>query len=268
MSKVSKSGYYKRLAAPVCRKKQYDKELLDNIIAIRNKTPVKQCYGSPRMYRELVAAGFTCGENRVAKIMRANNIRAKIKRKHVVTTDSKHGLPYAANLLKQRFNVARPRQVYVSDITYVPTREGHLYLSVVLDLYSRRVIGWATSDRLFAGLAVKALYRACRFRKPVGGAIVHSDRGSQYASVDFALLSSCYKLRRSMSGRGNCYDNAVVESFFHSLKSECLSWHTFKTRDDAAKSIFDYIEIFYNTERRHSTLGYLSPVEYEKKYKK
>lgn len=263
MCEVSKSGYYKWRATPVCRKKLYDKQLLDKMIDIREREPMKQCYGSPRMQRELVAGGFKCGVNRVAKIMRANGISAKIKRKYITTTDSNHRYPCANNLLKQQFDVARPRQVYASDITYVRTREGWLYLAVVIDLYSRRVVGWATDNRLLPGVALRALYRACRFRKPAKGAIVHSDRGSQYASVDFALLASSYKLRRSMSGVGNCYDNAVVESFFSSLKSECLAWYNFNTRDDAEKTIFNYIELFYNRERRHSTLGYLSPVEYE-----
>jgi transposase InsO family protein len=217
------------------------------------------------MYRELQERGLKCGENRVARIMGSHGIAAEIKRKHVITTNSKYAHPYAKNLINQHFRTNKANEVYVSDITYVATKEGWLYLAVVLDLYSRRVVGWATSSRLLPNIAIKAFNRACRSRKPAAGAIIHTDRGSQYACNEFALLAACYGFRRSMNSTGNCYDNAVMESFFHSLKSEWLSWHTFKTRDEAANSIFEYIETFYNRERRHSTLGFLSPVEYERR---
>jgi transposase InsO family protein len=216
------------------------------------------------MRHELVGAGLKCGENRVARIMRENGIKAQIKRKRVITTNSKHGRPFVENRVNQQFSVDAPDKVYASDITCVRTQKGWLYLAVVMDLYSRKVIGWATSSRLVPWVAVKALYRACEDRSPKAGTIIHSDRGSQYACIEFELLASCYKLTRSMSSTGNCYDNAVLESFFHSLKSEWLSWHTFKDREEAARSIFEYIETFYNRDRRHSTLGYLSPIEYEK----
>jgi len=260
---VSRGGYYKWRKRPISRKKEVDSQILEVIEEIRRIEPKKQAYGSPRMCQELIARGLKCGENRVAKIMRANDIRAKIKQKHVVTTNSKHDYPYADNLLNQRFSVAKADEVYVSDITYVATKEGWLYLSVVLDLYSRRVVGWATSSRLVPSVAMRALHGACLFRKPTGGIILHTDRGSQYASNEYALFATMYGFRRSMSSTGNCYDNAVMESFFHSLKSEWLSWHNYKSRAEAASSIFEYIETFYNRERRHSTLGYLSPIDYE-----
>jgi transposase InsO family protein len=212
--------------------------------------------------------GIRCPKNRAARIMKANGIRAKIRHKFVVTTNSKHGRQTAANLLEQNFTVNDPDRVYVSDITYIPTAEGWLYLAVVLDLFSRKIIGWSTGQEIDTELVIKALKNTIANRKPRAGIILHSDRGCQYASFAYTELVRYYKFRQSMSGCGNCYDNAVAESFFHTLKTEWVSWHKYKTRAEAASSIFDYIETFYNRERRHSKLDYLSPVEYEKKYAK
>ena len=243
-------------------------KILDNIKLIRSKQPKKQCYGSPRLRWELNALGIKCHKNRVARIMRVNGISARIKRKFVITTDSRHKNPIAPNLLNQNFNVCRPDTAYVSDITYIPTSEGWLYLAVVLDLFSRKILGWATGTELAAELIIKALNNAQAARKPAQGVILHSDRGGQYASLEYRDMAKKHGYVQSMSGSGNCYDNAVVESFFNTLKTEWVSLCKYKTRAEANNSIFDYIETFYNRERRHSTLGYLSPVEYEKKYAK
>jgi len=235
---------------------------------IRERQPKKQSYGSPRLSRELSEMGIKCHKNRVARIMRANSIRARIKRKFVITTDSRHKNPIASNLLKQNFDVTEPNKAYVSDITYIPTAEGWLYLATVMDLFSRKIIGWATDKELASGLIIKALNNVQMARKPTQGVILHSDRGGQYASLEYRNTADEYGYLQSMSGSGNCYDNAVMESFFHTLKTEWVSWYKYKTRAEAVSSIFDYIETFYNRERRHSKLGYLSPVEYEKRYTK
>jgi transposase InsO family protein len=237
--------------------------ILSEIKRLRQEQPKKQCYGSPRLGKELGV-----NKDRVARIMRASGIKARIKRKFVVTTHSKDTNPVAPNLLGQNFRVGEPDRVYVSDVTYIPTGEGWLYLAAVVDLYSRRVIGWTTDSRLGAGLVIRALNKAWQARKPKAGALLHSDRGCQYTSAEYMELAKYYKFRQSMSGAGNCYDNAVMESFFHTLKTEWVSWCRYRTRAEAASSIFDYIETFYNRERRHSTLGYLSPVQYEYIYAK
>jgi transposase InsO family protein len=261
--KVSQSGYYKRLKRPISRRKGENMWILSEIKRIRAEQPKKQSYGSPRLSREL-----GMNKDRVARIMRANGIKARIKQKFVVTTNSRHTSPVAPNLLKQNFKANEPDRIYVSDITYIPTAQGWLYLAAVLDLYSRKVVGWASGAELSVNLAIRALNNAWQARKPGEGTILHSDRGSQYASRDYAELAGRYKFLQSMSGSGNCYDNAVMESFFHSLKTEWVSWNHYKTRAEATSSIFDYIETFYNRERRHSKLGYLSPVQYEKQYEK
>jgi len=195
--------------------------------------------------------------------MRDNGICAKMRRKFKRTTDSRHNLPVAANLLDQDFAVDRPNSVWAGDITYVSTDEGWLYLACVLDLYSRQVVGWSMKRRLTRDLVVDALRQAVGRRKPPPGLIHHSDRGSQYASGEFQELLDKHGFICSMSRKGNCYDNACVESFFGTIKTEMIAFERFKTRDDARRSIFEYIEVFYNRQRRHSTLGYKSPVEFE-----
>ena len=192
-------------------------------------------------------------------------LSGKAKKKFKATTNSKHNLPVAENLLNQNFVAEKPNTVWASDITYIPTLEGWLYLVVILDLFSRQVVGWAMSDRLTSGFVVKALYQAIGRRHPASGCIFHSDRGIQYASTDFRDVLKVYGFIQSMSRKGNCYDNAVAESFFHTLKTEHVYEYRYETRAEARQSIFEYIEMFYNRQRRHSALGYRSPVSFELK---
>lgn len=220
-------------------------------------------YGSPRITEDLQAKGTKCSKNRVARLMKVHGIIAKAKKKFKATTNSKHNLPVTENLLNQDFVAEKPNTVWVSDITYIWTLEGWLYLAVILDLYSRQVVGWAMSDRLTANFVIKALHQAIGRRNPVRGCILHSDRGIQYASTDFRDVLNSYGFIRSMSRKGNCYDNAVAESFFHTLKTEHVYDYRYETRAEAIQSIFEYIEIFYNRQRRHSAIGYRSPVSYE-----
>ena len=187
-----------------------------------------------------------------------------MKRKFKRTTHSRHGLPVFDNLIKKQFIAEYPEQIWMTDITYIWTGEGWLYLAIVLDLYSRKIVGWNMSHRLTKELVIKALLQAVRKYNPRRGIILHSDRGSQYASNDYKSTAKKYGFIQSMSGKGNCYDNAVVESFFHTLKTEYVFWEKFETRNQAVKSLFAYIEIFYNRFRKHSALGYKSPVDFEK----
>ena len=223
----------------------------------------RERYGSPRIAKELEARGVKCSENRVARRMRLSGIVAKTRRRFKVTTRSKHNYPVTYNLINQNFNTERPDQTWVSDITYVWTSEGWLYLAVILDLFSRQAVGWSMSHSLSQELALKAFRQALWRRSPGSGVIFHSDQGVQYACQAFRDLLKEHKFVQSMSNKGNCYDNAVAESFFHTLKTELVYFESYQTRDEARKSIFEYIEIFYNRQRRHSTLGYLSPVNFE-----
>jgi len=222
-------------------------------------------YGSPRLTAELRARGIRCGKNRIARLMRLHGIAAKMKRRFKITTHSRHNLPVAENLLNRQFAVDRPNKVWLSDITYIQTQEGWLYLSAVLDLYNRQVIGWSMNDRLTQDLVLNALAQALGRRTPEADAIFHSDRGSQYAGHAFRDVLRNHDFVQSMSGTGNCYDNAVMESFFHTLKTEVVYCERYRTRAEARQSIFEYIEVFYNRIRRHSSLGYLSPLEFEAK---
>jgi len=198
--------------------------------------------------------------------MKNNNIAAKRKKKFKRTTNSNHSNYISPNLLNQNFRVDNPNEVWVSDITYISTYQGWLYLAVVLDLYSRKVVGWSMSNRMTSQLVIDSLNHAIMDRNPAGGLIFHSDRGSQYASLDFRKSIEKNNIIQSMSGKGNCYDNAVAESFFHTLKTELVYWEKYKTRDEAKSSIFTFIEGFYNIRRRHSYLNYLSPFQYELLY--
>jgi transposase InsO family protein len=223
-------------------------------------------YGSPRMTRELQAQGHRCREARVARLMRAAGIQAKRRRRFRVTTDSRHGDPVAPNRLQRRFAVPAiggVNRVWASDLTYVPTQEGWLYLAVVLDLASRRVIGWAMRHTLERGLTLDALRMALAQRRPTPGMLHHSDRGSQYACGDYQALLGAHQMECSMSRKGDCWDNAVVESFFASFKTELVEEAHWATRELARTAIFEYIEVWYNRNRRHSSLGYRSPVQYE-----
>jgi transposase InsO family protein len=224
---------------------------------------VKARYGSPRVHAELAARGQDCCVNTVAKLMHDNGIVARMARKFRCTTDSNHNLPVAENVLDRQFDLASANESWVADITYVPTREGWLYLAAVEDLYSRMVVGWSMADHLESRLVVDALEMAVQRRLPGAGLLAHSDRGSQYAGAHYQLLLAKHGITCSMSRRADCWDNAPMESFFASLKKELVHDADFATRAEARAAVVEYIEVFYNAKRRHSSLGYVSPAEYE-----
>ena len=259
--KVSRSGYYDWRNRGESKRSVANRQLLSDIRVVHTRS--RQNYGSPRVTDELRECGVCCSENRVAKLMQDNNIRAKRSRKFKATTNSRHNLPVAENLLNREFEVTRPNSVWVSDITYIRTDEGWLYLAGVIDLHSRMVVGWSMSNRMTEQLTLDALSHAINRRQPPVGLLHHSDRGSQYASNNYQRLLREHQITCSMSRKGNCWDNAVMESFFATLKTELIYHERFLTRDDAKLKIFDYIELFYNRKRRHSSLGYKSPVEFE-----
>ncbi len=258
---VSLSGYraWARGGRPE-RKRLTDAQLLMLIRAIHAQ--FKGAYGSPRMVEELRSRGMAASKARVERLMRENGIRARHKRRYKATTDSRHALPVADNLLNRRFNPAAPNQVWTSDLTYLWTDEGWLYLAVVIDLFNREVIGWSIKPRMTADLVTDALRMAWFRRRPANGVLHHSDRGSQYASHAFQRELAGYGMTCSMSRKGNCWDNAPTESFFNSLKNERVYATRYATRDQAKADVFDYIEPFYNRRRRHSTLGYKSPTQF------
>lgn len=225
---------------------------------------VRQVYGSPRMGQELAARRYRCGHNRVARIMRENGIVAKMTVRFRRLTKAGKKRPPASNLLDRKFAVATPNSVWASDITYIPTAEGHLYLAVVLDLFNRQVVGWGMSGRLNPDLVLSALHQALQKRDVGPGLMHHSDQDMLYSCGPYQRLLSDNGIACSMSRKGNCYDNAVVESFFGSLKNEFVAFERFASRDQATVELFEWIEVFYNRIRRHSTLEYLSPVDYEK----
>jgi len=258
---LNRSGYYAWRGRSESGRSRENGRLLTEIREIHRQ--YKGRYGSPRMAAELRSRGFACGEHRVARLMRQAGIRAKAPRRYRVTTDSRHALPVAPNLLDRSFDVARPNEVWACDITYIWTTEGWLYLAVVLDLHSRQVVGWSTSSRIDTDLTQLALDRALIHRDPETSLLHHSDRGSQYAAEQYQRLLAEHGIICSMSRKGNCWDNAVVESFFASLKKELIHRERYQTREAARAALFDYIEVFYNRVRRHSTLGQRSPVEFE-----
>lgn len=262
---ISVSSYYAWRKRDESLREKEDKLLSEKILKLFNESD--GAYGSVRIHEALKKSGETIGRNRVIKLMKQQNLQAKAKRKYKATTDSNHDFGYQPNRLEQQFNVMHPNQVYAGDITYIHTQEGWLYLAVVMDLFSRQIIGWSMINRMTRQLAIDALLSAYWRRKPAKGVIFHSDKGSQYASHDYQKLLRTHGFIGSMSGKGNCYDNAVVESFFHSLKVERVHHKNYLTREEAKSDIFNYIEIFYNTKRLHSKLGYCSPVEYEQQYK-
>jgi putative transposase len=219
----------------------------------------KGAYGWPRVWKELQARGIPAGKERVRVMMQAHGIRGRHKRRYKATTDSKHDLPVAPNRLDRQFETTAPDQVWTTDITYIPTQEGWLYLAVVMDLYSRMIVGWAMDARMTRTLVISALRMAWFKRKPKPGLLHHSDRGSQYCSHDYQALLVEYKMVASMSRKGNCWDNAPMESFFNSLKNERVFHQHYVTREQAKQDLFDYIEVFYNRRRRHSALSYQSP---------
>lgn len=258
---VSTSGYFCWRFGRTSSKRSSDRALSVKIKAIHAES--KETYGSPRVCEELASRGERVNRKRVERIMRLEGLNPKPHRRFVVTTDSDHALPIAPNLLEQDFTAVRPNQKWVSDITYIPTDEGFLFLAGTIDLFSRKVVGWALDERMDRGLVLKALDMAIRDRAPAAGVIHHSDRGSQYASHDFRKALADAGIVASMSRKACCYDNAVVESFWHSLKVEMVYRRRFATRAEATTAVFAYIVGFYNRIRRHSTLGYLSPEAFE-----
>ena len=258
---VSASGYYaSRDRAPSARR-QRQEALADQIRAVHRGG--QRGYGSPRVTQALQQQGVACSENTVARIMRREGIRSQAARKFKATTNSQHHLPVAANVVDRNFQRERPNELWLTDITYIPTREGWLYLAVVLDACTREVVGWSMKERMTTDLVSDALRMAIAREQPEPGLIAHSDRGSQYASHAYQQLLKEHGMICSMSRKGNCWDNAPMESFFGTLKKELIHQHNFRSRREARSSIFDYIECFYNRSRLHSALGYLSPLEFK-----
>ena len=261
---VSESGYH----AWVCRPPSVAQKRRESLVTVIEQihAEMKHCYGSPRMTTELNARGHECVENTVAKLMNAHDIRAKSSKRVIRTTDSRHSLPVAENLLDRQFDPDAPNRVWCADITYIATREGWLYLAVVEDLFSRMIVGWSMDQTMTSRLVVDALDMAIRRRVPGDGLMTHSDRGSQYASEHYQSLLGHHGIECSMSRVAQCWDNAAVESFFGRLKGEHADHEDYITREQAKASIFEYIETFYNRVRRHSSLGNVSPEEYERTY--
>ena len=258
---VSKSAYYGWLQRKPTLREQSDDKLMPIIQSIFAKS--RATYGTRRIRQTLQRKDLPVGRRRIGRLMHAAGLACKTKRKFKATTDSKHNLPVADNLLDRQFSVQQPNQAYVGDITYLHTREGWLYLAVVIDLYSRQVVGWSMDGNMRAKLVNDALLMAIWKRKPDKGLLWHTDRGSQYASDSHRKLLKLYGIEQSMSRKGNCWDNAVSESFFHTLKTELIHHQTFHSREEAKQAVFEYIEVFYNRERLHSANGYISPVDFE-----
>ncbi len=259
---VSRSGFYAWLGRKESDRAREDRRLTALIRGIFGES--RGTYGSPRVHRTLRTRDVRCGRKRVARLMNAAGLRPKTRRKfRVKTTDSKHSYPIAPDLLGRDFTASGPNQTWVSDITYIATDEGWLYLASTMDLFSRLIVGWSMSSSLESTLVIDAMQMAIDRRSPQAGLVHHSDRGSQYASGPFRKLLEKHGVESSMSRTGNCYDNAVKESFFHTLKTELVHHEHYRTRDEARASVFDYIEAFYNRHRLHSTLDYMSPVDFE-----
>ncbi len=258
---VTKSGFYAWRKRPKPERVRRDAQLAATVAAVHQRS--RRTYGSPRVHRELKARGVRVGKKRIERLMRENGLQGRRKRRSKRTTDSRHGGPIAANLLARQFRVSEPNRAWVTDVTAVATDEGWLYLAPMLDLFSRRVLAWAASEHNDTALALDVLRQALRVRRPPPGWLHHSDRGSPYASDDYrAELRTC-GARQSMSRKGDCWDNAVAESFFATLRAELVDHERFPTREAAMRAIGDYIDNFYNVERRHSHLDYLNPIEFE-----
>lgn len=260
--RVSRSGYYAWLGRSLSPRRQRRDELVEKIVRIHENH--RRVYGSPRVYQALKADGVEVCENTVAKVMREVGLRGKTKRRFIPkTTDSHHGNPIADNLLDRQFEADRPDRKWVTDITYIRTDEGWLYLAGVLDLFSRKLVGWSMQDHLGWELVGDALAMGLARRRPSSGMLHHSDRGTQYTCEDYRGLLARHRITASMSGAGNCYDNAAMESFWATLKTELVHHEHYATRAEARQSIFEYIEMFYNRKRIHSSLGYVSPETFE-----
>jgi transposase InsO family protein len=262
--KVSASGFYAWLDRPPCERAKEEIRLEVEIKAAHRRT--RQTYGAERLQHELAEHGVRAGISRIKRIRRKLGLRCKQKRKFKVTTDSRHKLPVAENMLKQQFKVYQPDTVWVSDITYVPTDEGWLYLAGHKDLFSSEIVGYAMGERLSRNLVSQSLLRAITTRRPEKGLLHHSDRGSQYCSHEYQSLLRQFGLEASMSGSGNCFDNAPMESFWGIIKQELIHQRHYRSRREAIEDITEYIEIFYNRQRLQARLGYLSPVAYAQKY--
>jgi transposase InsO family protein len=259
---VSRSGYYAWQRRPASDRVKRREELAIQIQRVHADN--RRVYGSPRIYRELKARGQTVCENTIADIMKQRKIRAKTKRTFVPrTTDANHDQPVARNVLDRRFQAELPDQKWAADITYIPTGQGWLYLAGVIDLCSRKIVGWSMADHMETSLVSQALTMALVHRQPEQGLLHHSDRGVQYASDDYRRLLQTHGMQISMSGRGDCWDNTVMESFWSTLKTELVHHEQFATHEEARAAIFEYIEVFYNRKRRHSSLDYQSPEAFE-----
>ena len=261
---VSPSGFYAWRSRPESPRKIANRVLLANIRRVHAQH--RERYGAPRIHAELRAEGHAVNRKRVARLMRQNGIRARVPRRYrVCTTDSKHSLPVAENLLNQNFVADRPDQIWLADRTYIPIAEGWLYLAVLLDLFTRKVVGWAMRDHMRAELTIAALTMAIQRRRPKVGLVHHSDRGSQYAAGDYRAILQAAAITQSMSRKGNCWDNAPMESFFGTLKTELVHQREYPDRDAARRDLFAYIEGYYNRQRRHSAIGYITPEQAEAK---
>jgi putative transposase len=258
--RVSRSGYYSYLRRGLSQRNEENKRFVTKIKEIWKWS--RGTYGSPRIRAELQAQGLGCGENRIARLMRENGIKARTRKKFKITTKSDHKLPIAEDLVARDFSASGMNELWLSDITYIWTWEGWMYLAAVMDVYNRQIVGWALHDRLSKALVVDALLKALPERNPRPGLIFHSDRGNQYASHQVKKILKAWHIQQSMCGKGNCFDNAMMESFFSSLKKELVYLMTFHSKDQARRAIFEYIEIFYNRQRRHSALHQKSPLEY------
>lgn len=261
---VSVSGYYAWRKRPVSQRTQTNQALVAHIKAVHRAS--YETYGSPRIHAELVAQGYGCGRHRIARLMRLHGIQAKQCRQRRITTRRQDGDPVAPNRLDRQFMATAPNRKWLADITHIPTQEGDLYLATVLDLYARKIVGWTLDTTLKSELVERALQMAFRQRRPAAGLLHHSDRGSQYTSQAYQQLLKSHRCQVSMSRVGNCYDNAPMESFFGTLKSELVHQRQYRSRAEAKRDIFVYIEGFYNRRRRHSALGYQSPEQFENSY--
>jgi putative transposase len=261
---VSRSGFYDWIKRPLSSRAQFDERLKLAIQAAHRRT--RETYGSRRMQAELKAEGFVAGRDRIARLRSSMNIVCKQKRKFKATTDSKHDFPVADNLLNQVFAPSAPNQIWLTDITYLPTQEGWLYLAGIKDVFTCEMVGYAMDSRMTQELTAKALWRAVSHKRPDAGLIHHSDRGSQYCAHDYRKLLDQFGMQVSMSRKGNCYDNAPMESCWGSLKNELVHHRRFQTRSEAEAAVREYIEVFYNRQRRHSRLGNLSPAEFTKNF--
>jgi putative transposase len=262
--KVSKSGYYKWLNRKPSKHVQEEGRLEVEIKAAHKRS--RETYGPERLQHELKEQGVSVGICRIRRIRKKLGIRCKQKRKFKATTDSKHALPVAENLLNQQFEVTRPNEVWVSDITYIPTEEGWLYLAGHKDLFTGEIVGYAMGNRITKNLVSQSLFKAVAAKRPGSGLIHHSDRGSQYCAHEYRRLMDQFKMRASMSRKGDCYDNAPMESFWGTLKNELVHHSRYKTREQGIREITEHIEVFYNRQRRQARLGYLSPAVYERQF--